>query len=65
MKVLRLGIILLGIRLTVFVVFQLGIIGVPIIALCIIGALLNSTWINNRLTLPERLGTLIAEGTSI
>ena len=63
-KVLRLGIILLGIRLTVFDVFKLGAFGVPIVALCIIGALLITTWINNKLKLPERLGTLIAVGTS-
>jgi uncharacterized integral membrane protein (TIGR00698 family) len=64
-KVLRLGIIFLGIRLTVFDVFKLGIFGVPIVALCIIGALMFTTWINNKLKLPERLGTLIAVGTSI
>ncbi len=64
-KVLRLGIILLGIRLTVFDVFKLGTFGVPIVALCIIGALMITTWINNKLKLPERLGTLIAVGTSI
>lgn len=64
-KVLRLGIILLGIRLTVFDVFKLGIFGVPIVALCIIGALIITTLINNKLKLPERLGTLIAVGTSI
>lgn len=64
-KVLRLGIILLGIRLTIFDVFQLGIYGIPIVAVCIIGALLITTWINKKLKLPERLGTLIAVGTSI
>lgn len=64
-KVLRLGIILLGIRLTVFDVLRLGIFGIPIVALCITGALLITTLINNRLKLPERLGTLIAVGTSI
>jgi uncharacterized integral membrane protein (TIGR00698 family) len=64
-KVLRLGIILLGVRLTVFDVFNLGIYGIPIVALCIFAALLITTIINNRLNLPERLGTLIAVGTSI
>ena len=64
-KILRLGIILLGIRLTIFDVFKLGAFGIPIVALCIIGGLLITTWINNRLHLPERLGTLIAVGTSI
>jgi uncharacterized integral membrane protein (TIGR00698 family) len=64
-KVLRFGIILLGIRLTFFDVFKLGAYGVPIVALCIFGALVITTWINSKLNLPERLGTLIAVGTSI
>jgi uncharacterized integral membrane protein (TIGR00698 family) len=64
-KVLRLGIIMLGIRLTIFDVFKLGAYGVPIVVLCIIGALFITTRINKWLNLPERLGTLIAVGTSI
>ena len=64
-KLLRLGIIFLGIRLTIFDVFKLGVYGVPIVALCIVGALLVTTWINKKLDLPQRLGTLIAVGTSI
>jgi uncharacterized integral membrane protein (TIGR00698 family) len=64
-KVLRLGIILLGIRLSIFDVFKLGALGVPIVLLCIAGALLFTTRINKWLRLPERLGTLIAVGTSI
>jgi len=64
-KILRLGIILLGIRLSVFDVFRLGALGVPIVVLCILGALFFTTRINKWLKLPERLGTLIAVGTSI
>jgi uncharacterized integral membrane protein (TIGR00698 family) len=64
-KVLRLGIILLGIRLSVFDVFRLGALGVPIVVLCILGALFLTTRLNKWLRLPERLGTLIAVGTSI
>lgn len=64
-KVLRLGIILLGIRLSVFDVFKLGALGVPIVLLCILGALFVATRLNKWLKLPERLGTLIAVGTSI
>jgi uncharacterized integral membrane protein (TIGR00698 family) len=64
-KVLRLGIILLGIRLSIFDVFRLGAIGVPIVLLCILSALLFTTVLNRWLRLPERLGTLIAIGTSI
>jgi len=64
-KVLRLGIIMLGIRLTIFDVFELGAYGVPIVVVCILGALFFTTRINKWLKLPERLGTLIAVGTSI
>lgn len=64
-KLLKLGIILLGVRLTIFDVFKLGAFGVPIVVLCITGALLTTTWINRKLQLPQRLGTLIAVGTSI
>ena len=64
-KVLRLGIILLGIRLTVFDVFRLGVYGIPIVVVCIVGALFFTTRINKWLNLPERLGALIAAGTSI
>ncbi len=64
-KILRLGIILLGIRLTIFDVFRLGVYGVPIVLFCIAGALLVTTRISHWLKLPERLGALIAVGTSI
>jgi uncharacterized integral membrane protein (TIGR00698 family) len=64
-KVLRLGIILLGIRLTIFDVFKLGAYGVPIVVMCVVAALWITAAINRRLGLPERLGALIAVGTSI
>jgi uncharacterized integral membrane protein (TIGR00698 family) len=64
-KVLRLGIILLGIRLSIFDVFELGALGVPLVIVCISSALVFTTLLNRRLGLPERLGTLIAVGTSI
>jgi uncharacterized integral membrane protein (TIGR00698 family) len=64
-KVLRLGIILLGIRLTVLDVFRLGVFGTPIVIACIAGALFLTTRINSWLRLPQRLGALIAAGTSI
>jgi uncharacterized integral membrane protein (TIGR00698 family) len=64
-KVLRLGIIFLGIRLTVFDVFRLGAVGVPIVLTCILGAILLTGYFARKLRLPPRLGTLIAVGTSI
>lgn len=64
-KVLRLGIILLGIRLGLADVLRLGALGVPLIVLCIIGAIVVTRWLGRRLALPERMATLIAVGTSI
>ncbi len=64
-KVLRLGIILLGIRLGLADVLRLGALGVPLIVLCIVGALVFTRWLGRRLALPERMATLIAVGTSI
>ncbi len=64
-KVLRLGIILLGIRLSIFDVFKLGALGVPIVLLCICAALFFTTRLTKWLNLPKCLGTLIAVGTSI
>ncbi len=64
-KVLRLGIILLGIRLSIIEVFSLGAMGIPIVLICIAGALLFTSLLNRWMGLSKRLGTLIAVGTSI
>jgi len=64
-KILRLGIILLGIRMSIFAVFELGAIGVPIVIGCILSALVITSFFNKMLHQPKRLGTLIAVGTSI
>ncbi|NVM43360.1 MAG: putative sulfate exporter family transporter [Candidatus Lokiarchaeota archaeon] len=64
-KLLRLGIILLGVRLSIFSVFELGLIGIPIVLICIASALIITTFLNKKLKQPKRLGTLIAVGTSI
>ncbi|HDQ34840.1 MAG TPA: putative sulfate exporter family transporter [Chloroflexi bacterium] len=64
-KLLRVGIILLGIRLSLFEVLQLGGQGLPIVVACIVGALLFTTAATRWLKLPARLGALIAVGSSI
>ena len=64
-SLLRFGIVLLGLGLSLAAVAQLGLIGLPIIAGCIATALVAVTLINRGLNLPRRLGTLIAIGTSI
>ena len=62
---LRLGIVLVGIRLSVFDVLKLGLAGVPVVVAAIATGLTVVTWLNRKLGLPPRLGTLIAAGTSI
>jgi len=64
-KVLRLGIILLGIRLSITDVLQLGALGVPVIIVCITGGLVFTQWLGRRLNLSARLSTLVAVGSSI
>jgi uncharacterized integral membrane protein (TIGR00698 family) len=64
-KVLRLGIMMLGIRLSFVDALQLGLTGVPIVVGCILGALGITALIGRWLKLPRRLATLIAVGTSI
>lgn len=63
--VLRLGIILLGIRLGLGEVLRVGIVGIPLIILCLTGAILVTRWLGARLDLSPRLSVLVAVGTSI
>lgn len=63
--ILRAGIVLVGIRLSLFDVLKLGIAGLPVVLAAIGTGLLFVTWFNRKLGLPPRLGTLIAAGTSI
>ena len=64
-KVLRLGIILLGIRLSITDVLTLGALGVPVVILAITGGLIFTQWLGRRLNLSARLSTLVAVGSSI
>ncbi|MBE0689745.1 MAG: putative sulfate exporter family transporter, partial [Anaerolineae bacterium] len=63
--ILRLGIILLGIRLSLSDVFRLGSLALPVIIICIGGALIFARWLGERLHLSPRMSTLVAVGTSI
>ena len=64
-KLLRLGIIMMGIRLSVFDAARIGIWGVPIVLACVVTGLVLTTYFTRLLKLPGRLGTLMAVGTSI
>lgn len=64
-RVLRAGIVLLGIRLSLGEIGTIGLQSLPVIVACIITALLIVTYVGRKLGLSNRLGTLIAVGTSI
>jgi uncharacterized integral membrane protein (TIGR00698 family) len=64
-KILRLGIIMMGIRLSLFDAARIGAWGIPIVLACILTGLVLTTYFTRLLKLPERLGTLLAVGTSI
>ena len=64
-RVLRLGIVLLGIRLSLVEAGEIGLRSLPVIIAVVAAALLVVTYFSRRLGLSGRLGTLIAVGTSI
>ena len=63
--VLPIGIVLLGLKLSIVEVGAIGLKALPVILVTIPAAILIVTWMARRLGLPDRLGTLIAVGTSI
>jgi len=64
-RILRLGIVLLGIRLSLGQAGEIGLKSLPVIIGCVASALLIVTYISKRMGLSGRLGTLIAAGTGI
>jgi uncharacterized integral membrane protein (TIGR00698 family) len=64
-KVLRLGIILMGIRLSIFSVLKIGMTAVVLILVCIVSALLITMLLTKKANISKKLGILIAAGTSI
>jgi uncharacterized integral membrane protein (TIGR00698 family) len=63
--ILRGGIVLLGLRLSLGELGAIGLTSLPVIVVCIASALFLVSLINRALGLPRRLGSLIAVGTSI
>ena len=64
-RILRLGIVLLGIRLSLGQVGAIGLQSLPVIIGTVASALLIVTYFGRKLGLSGKLGTLIAVGTSI
>lgn len=63
--VLPLGIVLLGLKLSIVEVGSIGLRSLPVILVTIPTAILVVTYLGRRLGLADRLGTLIAIGTAI
>lgn len=64
-RLLRLGVALLGFRLSLAALGSIGAAALPIVAASILTALVVVGWTNRVLGLNPRLGTLIAVGTAI
>jgi uncharacterized integral membrane protein (TIGR00698 family) len=64
-RVLRLGVALLGLQLSLGAAGAIGLTALPIAAGCIVAALALAGVIGRAFGLPPRLGTLIAVGTAI
>ncbi|HKA16459.1 MAG TPA: putative sulfate exporter family transporter [Myxococcota bacterium] len=64
-RVLRIGVALLGLRLSLAAVGGIGLAALPIVTACIATALALVALVTRWLGLPARLGTLIAVGTAI
>lgn len=62
---LRFGIILLGLRLSLFEALKLGAWGLPLIIVCITSGLFITLFFTRKMKQSRRLGTLIATGTGI
>lgn len=64
-RMLRLGIILAGIRLSFFDVLKLGAWGIPVVAVIVAAALLAAHALARALGVSDNLGTLAAASTAI
>ncbi len=64
-RLLRFGIILMGIRLSVFTVMEISLLAFSLVVVCLISALIITVLFARRIGISDRLGTLIAAGTSI
>ena len=64
-RILRLGIILLGLQLVITQVVRIGIVGIAIILITLTATLAFTKWLGRVMGVDSRLAELIAAGTSI
>lgn len=62
---LRLGIVLLGLQVTLAEILGIGWAGLSILAFALIGTVMFTIWLGARLGVPPGLTTLIAAGTGV
>ena len=62
---LRAGIVCVGAKLSMLELFSAGLIGIPVVLVCVGTGLGFVRWFGNYLGLPPRMSSLIAAGTSI
>ncbi len=63
--ILRIGIVIMGLTLSIVTVGQDVLVALPVMIGCMTVAMVSVTLITRAMGLPKRLGTLIAVGTSI
>jgi len=63
--VLRVGVALLGLRLSLLAVGQIGLRALPLVVACIAVALVGVLWLGRRAGLSRAMSSLIAVGTSV
>jgi uncharacterized integral membrane protein (TIGR00698 family) len=64
-RLLRLGIIFLGIRLSLLAVAKIGLVSFFIAVICVLSGMIAASYLARLFRVESRLGTLIAAGTSI
>lgn len=64
-RILRIGVAILGLKLSISAVGMIGLHALPVVIGCIAVAILFVSWLSRLVNLPARLGSLIAVGTSI
>ncbi len=64
-KLLRLGIIFLGIRLSILAIAKIGLVAVIVVVVCITAGIVLTSLYARIFKVSRRLGTLIAAGTAI
>ncbi len=64
-RLLRIGVVMLGLRLSFGDVATLGLSGALVVAVTVVSTFVGTLWINRRLGLPNDLGLVVATGYSI